>query len=267
LAQIHGNGPERVAAAQRHPRMSLLSLLADAAVIAPGHAAADAPDDAIDVDAPVGAILADWQLQVDDSAIDDVDAPDGAILADWQPRGPRLWAGKQRSSTFMRYLRSKKEAKRNAMRANKAVEALGRVAKPWNAVHALRFGDRIHDVDAENKRKSNKLAKPHPNEWCIAGMMRVAFKALGGAVVKHGRCAVGQTHRTLRAMSVTASSSSNKISTTVVLRIITSTSLLPLRLRLRLRLLLSLLILLLLLLPLSDYSDFSGYQITRPRIL
>ena len=202
--------------------MSLLSLLAAAAgpALAPaaiavhaddlgGVPAADAAADA-DADA---ADLGGGGGSPDDSPSDG-ELVEDAILAGWQglPGGagakvevPKLWAGQNRSPQFMKYLKENKESFKCKREAKSSSEALGGVAQSWNRMHALRFGDRIHDAEAAKNRTAEKTAKPHPNQWNIGGMMRVAFEALGKAIVKHGRVAIGQTQHAMAAMSVTAS--------------------------------------------------------------
>ena len=72
---------------------------------------------------------------------------DDEIIVDWPD--DRVWRGANRSAKFMAFLRAKKEAAQHARRAGASYKAVDTVAKSWNRMHALRFGDRIHDDEAQ----------------------------------------------------------------------------------------------------------------------
>ena len=115
-------------------------------------AAADADADAADLGCGGGS---------PDDSPSDGELVEDAILAGWQglPGGaganvevPKLWAGQNRSLQFMKYLREKKESSKCKREAKSSSEALGGVAQSWNRMHALRFGDRIHDAEVATNR-------------------------------------------------------------------------------------------------------------------
>ena len=152
--------------------------------------------------------VAEEELQ----GLDTLDVEQGVqVLKPRVSKAAGAYRGLNRTPAHMAYVRKCLELADERQNREQAGQQYGSLQKAWNSMR-LRLGDQAQDLPgttAVRKRRAAiggpgepKVRRPHPNQWCTDGVLRVVWKDLGKRRVDLE--GLDGTHNTLDATAAVA---------------------------------------------------------------